>query len=215
MDCQIEQNDNSVDNPIPIEEFRVIIDNYSKNREQNFSIDELTVIGLLNNEGSKLYMTDKSSNTRETVFSKLANRESKDYKHSGILWWSDWKEVPKGTEGGFFKGTVLSEADINFSTQMYYVCDVYTVLDTVAGAGALVVAVIVIVDATPVILANIQGIVHYCKTFGVVEGLKMYQYLGVGNLPNSVITWVQWDIADGDSSLDDIATAIQVESVKK
>jgi hypothetical protein len=42
----------------------------------------------------------------------------------------------------------------------------------------------------------------------------MYQYLGISNLPSSVITWVQWDLADGDSSLDDIVLAIQTESVK-
>ncbi len=81
--------DNVVDNPIPLEEFRIIVDNNSKNWEQNFNIDELTVIGLVNNEGSKLYMTDKPDYTRETVFTKLAGRESKDFKHSGILWWSD------------------------------------------------------------------------------------------------------------------------------
>ncbi|MGB8454362.1 MAG: hypothetical protein WCD89_18780 [Anaerocolumna sp.] len=196
--------DNVVDNPIPLEEFRIIVDNNSKNRGQNFNIDELAVIGLINNEGSKLYMNDKSSYTRETVFTILAGRESKDFKHSGILWWSDWKVVPKGTEGGFFKGTILSEADINFSTELYYVCDVYTVLDTVAAAGAIVIAIVIAAEVTPVVLANIQGIIYYCKTFGVVEGLKMYQYLGVCNLPNSVITWVQWDIADGDSSLDDL-----------
>lgn len=149
-------------------------------------------------------MHDKTDSVKETVFQRIANRESKYYKHSGILWWSNWEEVPKGTKGGFFRGTVLSEADINFSLDIYYVCDVYTVLDTVARVGAIVIAVIVIVDATPVVLANIQGIIYYCKTYGIFEGLKMYTYLGIQNLPNGVITWIQMDMADGDSSVDDL-----------
>lgn len=204
MDNFMQFVDLHVDNPIPVDEFRVIVANYLKNSEQNFSIDELVVIGLINNEGSKLYMHDKTDSVKETVFQRIANRESKYYKHSGILWWSNWEEVPKGTKGGFFRGTVLSEADINFSLDIYYVCDVYTVLDTVARVGAIVIAVIVIVDATPVVLANIQGIIYYCKTYGIFEGLKMYTYLGIQNLPNGVITWIQMDMADGDSSVDDL-----------
>lgn len=181
-----------------------MVANVLKNGEQNFSIDELVAIGLINNEGSKLYMHDRTDSVKETVFQRITDRESKYFKHSGILWWSNWEEVPKGTKGGFFRGTVLSEADINFSLDIYYVCDVYTVLDTVARVGALVIAVIIIVEATPVVLANIQGIIYYCKTYGIFEGLKMYTYLGIQNLPNGVITWIQMDMADGDSSVDDL-----------
>jgi hypothetical protein len=143
-----------------------------------------------------------------------ANRQSDDYKHSGILWWESWDKVAKGTKGGFFKGTVLSEADINFSTKIYYVSDVYSVLNSVAKVGAVVISIIIVAEATPVVLANIQGITYYVKIFGIAEGLKMYQYLGVSNLPNSVITWVLWDVADGDSSIDDIVASIQANSVK-
>ena len=32
----------------------------------------------------------------------------------------------------------------------------------------------------------------------------MYTYLGIHNLPNGVITWIQMDAADGDSCLDDL-----------
>ncbi len=199
--------DGYVDNYIPIEEFRKIIDNIELNSEQEFSIEELTIIGLINNEGSKIYLNDKSSEIRETIFHNLTNQDSKYFKHSGILWWEEWKEVAKGTKGGFLKGTVLSEADINFSLKLYYETDVYTVLNTVAKVGALVIAVIVAIEATPTILANIQGLIYYVKTFGVYQGLKMYEYLGVSNLPSSVITWVQWDVADGDSSLDDLIGA--------
>lgn len=32
----------------------------------------------------------------------------------------------------------------------------------------------------------------------------MYRYLGIQNLPNGVITWVQTDIEDGSNALDDM-----------
>jgi hypothetical protein len=194
-------------NSIPLDTFS----NALHNSEQSFNLDELTYIGLINNEGSKIYLHNKSGDLRETIFRRITNKESKYFKHSGILKWEKWEEVPKGTKSGFFKGKVLSEADINFSLEIYYVVDVYTVLNSIVYAGAVVIIVIVALKATPVVLANIQGIIYYVKTFGVVEGLKMYQYLGIGNLPDSVITWIQWDVADGDSSLDDVGSVV-VES---
>ncbi|MDD4295468.1 MAG: cellulose binding domain-containing protein [Ruminiclostridium sp.] len=193
-----------VANPIPAEEFKEILSNYVKNSEQEFSIDELLAIGLFNNEGSKLYMDNVSSATRETVFTMIAERESKYYKHTGVLGSSKWEEVPKGTKGGFFKGSVLSEADINFSLRLYYVCDVYTVLDTIITVGALVIAIIIIVKVTPVILVNIKALMYYCKTYGVYEGFKMFSYLGVEGVPDGIIACLQADLADGESSLDDL-----------
>ena len=35
------------------------------------------------------------------------------------------------------------------------------------------------------------------------QGVGMYATVGAGNLPNGVISWLQEDMADGDSSLDD------------
>jgi hypothetical protein len=207
LDNLMQMVDGKVDNPIPIEQFRQIIQNVTNNEKQAFTIEELTYIGIINNEGSKLYMHDLSSDTRENVFQKIAGRESRYYKHSGIWWNENWSEVPKGTESGFFKGTVLSEADINLSCEIYYVCDVYTVLTSVAQVGALVIAIVVAAEVTPVVLANIQGLAYYVKTFGVVQGIQMYQYLGIQNLPNGVISWLQMDMADGDSSLDDMVGA--------
>lgn len=37
----------------------------------------------------------------------------------------------------------------------------------------------------------------------------MYLALGVNGVPNGVITWIQMDMADGDSSADDFASAIK------
>ncbi len=191
-----------VENPIPLKEFRKIIGNVADNAEEDFSIDELVYIGVMDNEGSKLYMNEKSASTREEVFQVILERESRYYKHSGA---SLWEEVPKGTEGGFFKGTILSEADINFSWKIYSVVDIYTMLTTVAQCGAVVLAVILVVKATPVVLANVQLLIYDVKTYGVIQGFKMYKYLGFQNLPDGVITWLQTDMSDGDSSVDDIA----------
>lgn len=204
LDNLLQMVDGKVDNPIPLEEFRAIIESVEGNKGQQFSVDELICIGLLDNEGSKLYLHDKSGDVREVIFRKLTGRESKYYRHTGILWYENWSEVPKGTESGFFKGVVLSEADINFSCKIYNVTDVYSVLSFVAEVGAMIIVIVLVAEATPVVLANIQAVVYYVKTFGVIQGINMYRYLGIWNLPNGTISWLQADMADGDSSLDDL-----------
>ncbi len=204
--------DGKVDNPIPLDEFKVIVDNYGKNSEQDFNIDELTYIGFVNNEGSKIYMQDKSSETREIVFERLSCRESRYYKHSGILWWENWEEVPKGTEGGFFKGTVLSEADINFSLQLYFICDVYTVLDSLVKIGALVIITIVAIEATPVVIANITALTIYMKDYGILNGITYWNICGASGLQDGVISYIQLDIADGDTQLDDLAEIVIIDA---
>jgi len=95
--------DNKVDNPIPIDKFRIILDNDEKNRKQKFRLDELAVIGLLNNEGSKLYMDHVKGVTRERVFRKLANRKSDYYRHTGIWWFSKWTKESDDFKRGFLK----------------------------------------------------------------------------------------------------------------
>ena len=77
--------DLKVANSIPLDTFT----NALHNSEQSFNIDELTYIGLINNEGSKIYLHDKSSDLRETIFGKLTNGESRYYQHKGILFWED------------------------------------------------------------------------------------------------------------------------------
>jgi len=193
LDNVLQVVDNKADNPIPIDKIRIILDNYEKNQKQKFRLDELAVIGLLNNEGSKLYMDHVKGITRERVFRKLANRKSDYYRHTGIWWFSKWTKESDDFKRGFFKGALLTEANINFSTKMYKICDVYTVLDAVAKTGAVVIALIVVVDAVPVVVANVEGIVYYCSTFGIKDGLKMYRYLGISGLPNGVLSLIKMD----------------------
>ena len=199
--------DGNAENPIPSNEFQTIISNNQTNNTQLFSIDELTLIGLLNNEGSKLYLANQTERKRETIFKRITGRGSRYYRHYGVLSWEDWEEVPKGTESGFFSGVVLSEANINFSTEIYYVCDVYTVLDSLIVIGAMIIAVILVVNATPVVLAHIEAIKYYVETYGVRQGLNMYSYFGLNSLPDGVITWIQMDLEDGDGCADDLIDA--------
>ena len=198
MDNVLRIVDNHVENRIPLETLKKISDNIKENSEQSFTINELTIIGLLNNEGAKLYLDDKSEQIRETVFQKIAGRKSRYYKHTGFLWNEGWKEYNTEPQGVFFKGKILSESEINFSLKMYRVCDVYDVLNWVAKAGAVVIAVVVGVNMVPTVAANIEGLIYYVKTFGIVQGLKMYTYLGIENVPTSVINSIQMEIADGD-----------------
>ena len=53
-------------------------------------------------------------------------------------------------------------------------------------------------------MAKLEVLAFYVKNFGVRQGFEMYKYLGVENLPNGVISWLQADMADGDSSVDDL-----------
>ena len=139
-----------------------------------------------------------------TVFQKIAKRESKYYRHSGILWDEGWNVVPKGTESGFFKGAVLSEADINFSWKIYTVCDIYKVLTVLVQIGVIVVAVIVVTEVTAVVAINLEALLIYISKYGVVVGFQLFMSLGPEGATNSVISVLQTDMADGDSSLDDL-----------
>ena len=193
------------ENPISSSEIGKIGERIQKNANYDFTVEELTVIGLFDNEGSKLYMDNVSKGVREKVFVNLTGRESKYYQHSGILWWGDWREVSYGTSGGFFKGVVTTEADVNFTSGIDYELDIYMMIDLAVKIGVLIIAVIVVVEVTTVVAANLHALTYYVKNFGIKQGFEMYKYLGVANVPNGIISLLQMDMSDGDSSLDDWA----------
>ena len=185
---------------------RMVMDN----AEQDFSVEELAWIGLNYNEGSKLYLHEKTSAMREEVFQLIADRESRYFRHSGLLYQEGWGVINEGEdiESGFWGGIVLSEADLNLSWKRYVAADVYTVMSSLTAAGALVIVVCLAREATPVVLTNMQWLTYNVKSFGVVQGFKMYSYLGFQKLPDGIVTWLQMDMADGDTSLDDMGAAI-------
>lgn len=183
---------------------------------QTFSIQELAVIGLLNPDGAQVYGHLCKAEKRKQAFELLVGRSSKYFRRDIAIFGEDtWEEVSSYEDGGFFKGIVISEYDLNFSTDIYVKFDFTNVVEGLIITGALVIVVIVAIKATPLVLANIQTIKYYVETYGIRQGLKMYAYLGTSNLPDGVITWIQMDMADGDSCADDIAAGIQRESVLK
>ena len=93
---------------------------------------------------------------------------------------------------------------MNFSTDIYVKFDYTDVVEGLIITGALFIVAIVATEATPVVLANIEAIVYFVETYGIRQGLTMYSYLGIYNLPDGVITWIQMDMADGDSCVDDV-----------
>ena len=80
----------------------------------------------------------------------------------------------------------------------------YVLFDFTVKLGVVIIAIVVIIEVTPTVLANMEALAFYVKNFGVRQGFEMYKYLGVANLPNGVISWLQADMADGDSSVDDL-----------
>ncbi|SET66259.1 cellulose binding domain-containing protein, partial [[Clostridium] polysaccharolyticum] len=183
--------------PIPAKKWKKLVQYYQKNCKQKFTVTELTAIGLFNPEGAKLYMDSSKGSTREKVFRNLAGRASDNYQHKGVLGWEKWKKVSKKKQGSFLKGTVLSEADMNFSGKLYRVCDIYTVLNSIAAAGAVIIAIVATVKATPVVLANLKGIAYYCEAYGIKEGLDMYSCMGLRGVPESIVSIIQMDLQDG------------------
>lgn len=201
--------DNHVDNSIPTDEFKIILSNANENIKNNYNFYELSFIGAYNNEGSKLVLNDKTNAFREKIFKKLTGRKCKYYRHEGVLIWQNWKEVGSYSDGGFFKGKVFSEADFNFTYKEFNEQDVYDVVTCTIEIGALIIAAAFTAEvAVPIITANTKALIYYCSTFGIKNGLQMYRYLGVANLPNGVISWLQTDMADGDSSIDEIGGKI-------
>ena len=197
------QEDGYVNTKIPKEELDKLLQNCIDNRKVDYTFEELCFIGLLNNEGSKLYLNDKPAALRQAIYMSLTGEKIAYYKHSGIFTAEKWEKLESYEESKFWSGKVVSNADINFTTSIYYKYDMYDIFEGIIEAGAVVLSVIIIVEATPVVMANLQALVFYCCTFGISEGMKMYIYLGVSGAPAGVVTWLQMDMSDGDTVLDD------------
>lgn len=196
--------DNHVEHPIGKSKLKSIIKCVNDNSKVNFNYNELCYISVLNNEGAKLYLDSKSETLREQIFHTITNRESRYYKHTGILWWSKWTEVDSPKSGGFFKGKVISEYNLNLSNRLYYISDVFDTIDFIIKAGALVIASTIAIEAGATISLHIEALYGYCKSYGIIKGFQMYQYLGTSNLDDGLISWIEADMNDGDSCLDDI-----------
>ena len=193
------------ENPIDFTSFTRIMEKVFENEEYSFTKEELSIIGLYDNDGSKLYMDKSTRTVREAVFKSIVGREPTYYQRKGIFSSTSWEEVPYGTESSFWRGSVITEADLNFSTGIYSFFDTFDihVVMEIIGIVTIVLISVAIVEAVPVVISNMQALAYYIRNFGIVQGCGMYMTLGAEGLPNGVISWLQADMADGDSSLDD------------
>ncbi len=201
------KSDNENDRKFSQEELKEAVDKVDKNSEQDFGIEELIAIAVYDSEGCRYYTDDLSKAFRERLFKEVTDRDCRYYKHSGILSSSNWKEVPYGTEGGFWKGAVITEADANYSTGANCVFDIYMFIDYAIVVGEILIISLIVMDFAPIVVANMKALAFYIKTFGVKEGIKTFLVLGAANAPNvtnGLVSYLQMDMADGDSSLDDI-----------
>lgn len=62
---------------------------------------------------------------------------------------------------------------------------------------------VIVVKVTPVIVANLKALSYYCKTFGIINGIGMWYNFGAAGLPNGIISVIQMDMQNGDTSADD------------
>ena len=124
------------------------------NEQQNFAVEELAYIGLINNEGSKLYLDEKSGDLREEVFQFIYNRESEYFRHKGYIWGEGWEKLGPDDDrtSGYWTGLVLSEADLNFSCRMYTEKDATELYTCLKQAGAVLICVLAI-ECAPEYLA--------------------------------------------------------------
>lgn len=183
------------------------------NESAEYSDEEYILIAALNPQGVRIRMTYEPLSVREEVFEYLTGQDNKYYQHTGILWWTTWKEVAKGTEGGFFSGKVLTEADINLSMFEYQLSvDFKDTINAVAIIGAFVFSVYLVENIIPVITYEASAVVWYVRTFGIINGLSMYMSYGsqLYGTPNSVIAVLEADASDGHLDSTELFSKIDI-----
>ncbi len=179
---------------------------YNLNAGKNFTISELEYIGYVDNEGSKLYLNNKSSEVRNNIFEKLFHRESRYYHHKNSSRVDGaWEEVPSDYEGGYFKGYVVSEYDAMFSTKILTMNDIYDTLDELSEAVAGICIVITGAYYLGYTIASLQVLNYYISNYGIYNGIQYAYYIGAAGMENGIITFIQQDMADGDPSADNLA----------
>lgn len=199
------------------EEIQIIEDDmnsiYSFNNKREFTFDELCCIGILDNEGSKFYLEEESTTTREKIFKTLCNRNTKYFAHVGVgNEEEDWEEVNSYNDGHWY-GKVFSESDLNFTLKPYTKFDFLDYVPVLVAAGVLIIAVVVIYEVTPIVIANIQMLNYYCSTFGIKDGIGMWYNFGAAGCPDGIITMLEMDLADGDTNIDDVLLIKSQETV--
>lgn len=163
----------------------------NRNRNYDFSMDELVYLSIVNPEGVKIYMDSSTGEKREKLFQELTGRNSRYFRHRGAPKAITWKEVDSKEDGGFFKGEVLSEAEMNFSLKLYRVCDIYTLAETALDMAMLIITLIFVIEATEIVLVNVVSLKAYIELYGIRGGIDTYMAIGTYNVENGLIGALQ------------------------
>lgn len=180
-----------------------------QNAKSQYSFYEMCLISTIDNEGSKLYLDGKSESLRDNIFKVLFNRDTKYYKHTGMgNSDKDWSEVSSYKGGGYYKGKILSESDINFSRKLYTSRDIYDecreVLVALAAVAVFTIAFYTIYAVTAAVIETITILYQASLIYGVPLTLEMYMRLG----KNGVIAFIQMALPNENSSINETATAL-------
>lgn len=168
----------------------------------DFSMEELMVISLLDADGIRFYLDSKPISLREDLFERMYGRNTDYYQQQG-LFNRRWEKVSGYADNAWYKGKVLSEADVVYSFEQLRVRDIYTLIDFVTITGLIVITSFVFAYTGVYVSANIQAFAAYTQTYGLKLGTNMYLSLGAANAPvvqNSIINAVSQEIMDGDDT---------------
>ena len=181
---------------------------YDYNLSMDYTYDELLAITLSNPEGVRFYLNDEPQTVRDKLFKEITGNSPKYFKHNGIG--NDkWVEVSSYADGGFWKGRVLSESDFNFTNKPYQIMnDIYDWAPVVITCGVIIISAVIIIKATPAVVANLEALSYYFETYGIRNGLNLWLTFGINGMPNGIISVIQIDMQDGNTQIDDLAVYV-------
>ena len=165
---------------------------YNNKVNGDYSLDELCLVALINPDGIPTYADDMigkvASAERTEIIEKILNRDMKYYRHETE---ERWVLISDGDyEGGFFKGAVLSEADMNLTFKPYQVIDINWVQDIVVRTAEIVTLAYLFAASAAVVTENLAAFIGYVKLYGFSAGLKWYMQLGTSGFPDGALSWL-------------------------
>ena len=164
------------------------------NSNDIYSTDELCLISMLDPYGIPLYADDMchkvSSQGRTEIVETILNRPIRYYRHESDDTWKLLQESDD-RDGGFFKGVVLSEADLNLTIEPYRAIDMDWILEQTVKAFEIISFAYFFIYAVPLVAENMAALIGYIKLYGFGAGLKWYMQLGTYGFPDGAISWLK------------------------
>ncbi len=137
-----------------------------KNRKVKLSTDELAALVVLDINGVRDYLTNKSDTTINKVFTKVTGKKPHYYKHQWTSGWTDKGEEPLEESWlSFFSGDVVTDARATLT--LYYSLDLNKVIMDVAFVG-------VVMGATYLGAIELATAINVFSMFGIANGIRIY-----------------------------------------